>query len=261
MKVKSIIYAGMMIALVFVATFVIKIPIPFTQGYIHAGDAMIFLASILFGPLIGGLAGGIGSAMADLFGGYAIWALPTLIIKFLMGYLVGFFGHKTEKRKKSKKFYISLSGIAIWVAFGTWVSNTLTKLLVNVQNQEKSSELMQQMELESQEALISTISNVKTTIITASIIIPLVILVLSLVMKNKDKDLFSFSTLIGMTLSGLWMIIAYFFTEILIYGNAILPIFGIPWNIIQFGGGLVIAYLIILSFKRLNIYKKNVYTD
>lgn len=256
MKVKNIIYAGMMIALVFVATFVIKIPIPFTQGYIHAGDAMIFLASIMFGPLIGGLAGGIGSAMADLFGGYAIWAFPTLIIKFLMGYLVGFFGYKTEKRRKLKKFYISLSGVTIWVVFGIWVSNTLTNLLVDIQNQEKAAELMKQMEINTQQALVSTISNAKTTIITASIIIPILILVLSLVLKNKDKDLFSFSTLIGMTLSGLWMIIAYFFTEILIYGNKILPIFGIPWNIVQFGGGLVIAYIIILSLKKLKIYNK-----
>jgi uncharacterized membrane protein len=251
----------MMIALVFVTTFIIKIPIPFTQGYIHAGDAMIFLASILFGPLIGGLAGGIGSAMADLFGGYAIWALPTLLIKFFMGYLVGFFGYKTEKRKKSKKFYISLSGVAIWVTFGTWVSNTLTNLLVDIQDKDKATELMQQMELSTQEALVSTISNVKTTIILASIIVPLLILILSLWLKNKDKDLFSFSTLIGMTLSGLWMIIAYFFTEILIYGNAILPIFGIPWNIIQFSGGLIIAYVIILSLKKLKIFNNNVHTQ
>jgi len=176
MKIKSIIYAGMMIALVFVATYVIKIPIPFTQGYIHAGDAMIFLSAILFGPLIGGLAGGIGSAMADLFGGYAIWAFPTLIIKFFMGYLVGFFGYRTEKRKKSTKFYISISGLAIWATFGFWVSNTLTNLLVNIQDKEKAAELMQQMEISTQEALISTISNVKTTIIVASIIIPFIIL-------------------------------------------------------------------------------------
>jgi uncharacterized membrane protein len=220
MKIKSIIYAGMMIALVFVATYVIKIPIPFTQGYIHAGDAMIFLSAILFGPLIGGLAGGIGSAMADLFGGYAIWA-----------------------------------------TFGFWVSNTLTNLLVNIQDKEKAAELMQQMEISTQEALISTISNVKTTIIVASIIIPFIILILNLWLKNKDKDLFSFSTLIGMALSGLWMVIAYFFIEILIYGNSIMPIFGIPWNIVQFGGGLIIAYIIILSLKKLKLFNNNVSTQ
>jgi uncharacterized membrane protein len=251
----------MMIALVFVATYVIKIPIPFTQGYIHAGDAMIFLSAILFGPLIGGLAGGIGSAMADLFGGYAIWAFPTLIIKFFMGYLVGFFGYRTEKRKKSTKFYISISGLAIWATFGFWVSNTLTNLLVNIQDKEKAAELMQQMEISTQEALISTISNVKTTIIVASIIIPFIILILNLWLKNKDKDLFSFSTLIGMALSGLWMVIAYFFIEILIYGNSIMPIFGIPWNIVQFGGGLIIAYIIILSLKKLKLFNNNVSTQ
>lgn len=69
-------------AIVCVATFIIQIPIPL--GYAHLGDCMILLATDILGPLAGMLAGGIGSAMADLITGFAIWALPTLIIKSLM---------------------------------------------------------------------------------------------------------------------------------------------------------------------------------
>ena len=41
-------------------------PVPFTRGYIHLGDSMIFIAAILFGWRVGALAGGLGSALADV---------------------------------------------------------------------------------------------------------------------------------------------------------------------------------------------------
>lgn len=80
---------GLMIALVCIATMAIQIPIPGTDGYINIGDSVIFISSILFGPITGMIAGGIGSAFADILSGYAHWAIFTLIIKGLEGYLVG----------------------------------------------------------------------------------------------------------------------------------------------------------------------------
>lgn len=88
-KTKKIVLNGLMIALVCIATMTIQIPTPGTNGYVNIGDAVIFITSILFGPLGGMLAGGIGSAMADLLSGYPHWAIFTLIIKGLEGYLVG----------------------------------------------------------------------------------------------------------------------------------------------------------------------------
>ncbi|HAS73556.1 MAG TPA: hypothetical protein DCS67_05375 [Clostridiales bacterium UBA8960] len=70
-NVRLLIYTALMTALVFITTSIIKIPIPFTGGYIHAGDMCIFIAGILLGPVHGALAAGIGSAMADFLGGYA----------------------------------------------------------------------------------------------------------------------------------------------------------------------------------------------
>ncbi|QUH25775.1 ECF transporter S component [Serpentinicella alkaliphila] len=85
----NLIITGLLMALVTVATMLIKVPIPVTNGYIHVGDSMIFLAAIMFGKRKGALAGGIGSAFADLLWGYPQWILPTLVVKGLMGYLVG----------------------------------------------------------------------------------------------------------------------------------------------------------------------------
>ena len=80
---------GLMIALVCIATMVIQIPMPGTNGYVNIGDSVIFISSILFGPITGMIAGGVGSALADILSGYAHWAIFTLVIKGLEGYLVG----------------------------------------------------------------------------------------------------------------------------------------------------------------------------
>ena len=40
-------FGGMMAALVFAATYLFKIPISITQGYIHLGDAFILLGAVL----------------------------------------------------------------------------------------------------------------------------------------------------------------------------------------------------------------------
>ena len=59
-------------ALACVATMSIRIPTPGTGGYIHPGDAIVILAGIILGPVYGMLAGGIGSALSDLIGGYFV---------------------------------------------------------------------------------------------------------------------------------------------------------------------------------------------
>lgn len=75
--------SGMMAALVFVATYFFKLPVSITQGYIHLGDGFILLGASLLGwasvP-----AAAIGSALADLLGGYTLYILPTFVIKGLV---------------------------------------------------------------------------------------------------------------------------------------------------------------------------------
>lgn len=88
-ETKKVVLKGLLIALVCIATMTIQIPMPGTNGYINIGDSVIFISSILFGPVAGMIAGGIGSALADILSGYAHWAIFTLIIKGLEGYLVG----------------------------------------------------------------------------------------------------------------------------------------------------------------------------
>ena len=60
MKSKTIVVYALMSALVTVTTFAIRIPMPATDGYLNLGDAIVLFCGVVFGPLAGLIAGGIG---------------------------------------------------------------------------------------------------------------------------------------------------------------------------------------------------------
>lgn len=86
--------AAVFAALVCVATVLFVIPIPATHGYFNLGETVIYTATLLFGPLVGGFAGGVGAGLADVINGYSQFALGTLTIKCLEGLIVGFLYRK-----------------------------------------------------------------------------------------------------------------------------------------------------------------------
>lgn len=94
----SIAIIGIFAALICVLTLFIRIPVPATTGYINIGDFGVMFTGLLFGPIIGGIAGGLGPAIADIIG-FPQFAIPTLIIKGLEGFVVGLIAN--PKRKPS----------------------------------------------------------------------------------------------------------------------------------------------------------------
>ena len=92
LSVKKLTLAGVTAALVFVMTYIPKVPVPVTGGYVHLGDGAIFLSALLLGPL-GVPAAAIGSGLSDILGGYMVYALPTMVIKALVA-LIAFKGWK-----------------------------------------------------------------------------------------------------------------------------------------------------------------------
>lgn len=91
---------GIFGALTCVITLFIDIPIPATKGFLNIGDAAVMLSGLLFGPVIGGIAGGVGSSLADIILGYPIYAPATLIIKGLEGLIVGLIADPKEIHEK-----------------------------------------------------------------------------------------------------------------------------------------------------------------
>ena len=82
-KTQKIVIASMFAALACVATMIIKIPSPL-KGYLNLGDCIVLIAGWMLAPGYGFLAAGLGSALADIFLGYMMYAPATFIIKGLM---------------------------------------------------------------------------------------------------------------------------------------------------------------------------------
>ena len=125
--IQNLTILGLLIALVAVSTMAIKIPTIATQGYIHLGDSMIFLAAIMFGKKKGAIAGGLGSAMADLLLGYTHWILPTFFIKALMGYGIGIIADQESNNLINLRNIIALVFGASWMVFGYFVAGGIMK--------------------------------------------------------------------------------------------------------------------------------------
>ena len=79
-------------AITVMTAYMLHIPIP-TGGYIHLGDALIYLAACLLPAPYAAAAAAIGAGLADLLTA-PMWVLPTLVIKAV---LVLFFTSKTER--------------------------------------------------------------------------------------------------------------------------------------------------------------------
>lgn len=86
-RLLKLILAALMAALSCVATMLIQIPIPATNGYINLGDGVVLLGAFLLGPVYGFAAGGIGSMLADVILGYAVFAPGSFLIKGLSAYV------------------------------------------------------------------------------------------------------------------------------------------------------------------------------
>ena len=112
LKTSDITITGLIAAIVCVATLIIKIPVPATQGYIHFGDAFVILAGIFPGMGLGMLSAGIGSGLADLFSGYPIFSPVTFCIKALCALVVSLIYRKTAGVIKSRYARLILGGLA-----------------------------------------------------------------------------------------------------------------------------------------------------
>lgn len=107
---------AMFIAVVCVATVILKIDIPATRGFFNVGDSMVYVTALLFGPVIGGIAGGIGSSLADILLGAPWYAPGTLVVKGVEGLIVGYLGHKVRPRIETSirwEMFSSFLGVSL----------------------------------------------------------------------------------------------------------------------------------------------------
>ena len=97
-KIKAIVLNGLMIAFVLVVTMFTKIPGPL--GYFNIGDTAIIIAAVILGRKSGFIAGAFGSALADIFLGFAYFAPITFVVKGLEGFVIGQIIYMAKGKKR-----------------------------------------------------------------------------------------------------------------------------------------------------------------
>lgn len=117
---------SMLCALTAVVTWVLPIPMPATEGYVNFGDTIIFIGAAFMGGIPAMAVGGIGSMLADLFGGYMHWAGFTLVIKGIEGLLCGVIFRGLSKKVNAKiSLFIAMFIAAVWMVIGYYFAGAL----------------------------------------------------------------------------------------------------------------------------------------
>ena len=96
-KVLNMVYAAVFAAMIFALTRFIQIPVPGGAGYLHFGDAMIYIVASTLGGPWALLASALGAAIADLSSGFAVYAPISAIVKVLIALPFVLVNKKSEK--------------------------------------------------------------------------------------------------------------------------------------------------------------------
>lgn len=128
-RLHLLVAAALLAAMIAVFTAFLKMPIG-NRGYLHFGDALIYLAGCILPPPYCIGAAAVGGALADIMAGAAIWALPTALIKsanivpFL--FLMKFQRRKDEESKILTRKTTAASVFSGLITIGGyWLAETL----------------------------------------------------------------------------------------------------------------------------------------
>ncbi|GFI56136.1 thiamine precursor transporter HmpT [Clostridiales bacterium] len=84
--IRRLVGTALFAAAILVGTMVLGVPLP-SGGYGNFGDVFVITAAFFLGPVWGFAAAGLGSALADILLGFALYAPATFIIKGCMAVL------------------------------------------------------------------------------------------------------------------------------------------------------------------------------
>ena len=221
-------YTAIMTALVFVFTVVFNLRIPETEGYFNIGETGVYIAAITGGPIIGAIAGGLGSALSDIALGYPYYAPVTLIVKGLEGLIVGYLVAIFPKLIRNNR----LIGIALGI-----ILSALLYLLGNA------------FYMGTAEITLGVISPLNINVSLNQVIwlggaLITLFLVIAISIFRQEHITYALSTLSG----GIEMVLGYFIYEQIIYETG--AVAEIPFNIMQMAIGTVLSLSIISALDK-----------
>lgn len=120
-KLYRLVLTALFAALTCVATMLIQIQMPATNGYVNIGDCFVLLGAWVLGPWFGAAAGGIGSALADLLAGYPHYIPGTLVIKALMAVIAALLYQRLGKKHSYLGRLVGGVAAELWMVLGYFV--------------------------------------------------------------------------------------------------------------------------------------------
>jgi len=217
MKVEYELAIGAVLAaLVCVATLALTLGIPATGGYFNIGEIVIYVAALLFGPIVGALAGGVGAAIADALVAPQ-FAPGTLIVKGFEGAIVGYLNRsfRLASRPQWGKFIALLGvGIGLFLAITGFLFYGHAQIFGSIAESDRERAIFWS--------------------VAGTIIALLIIFAGFRIQPESGRAVFS------IILGGLEMVVGYFLYETLALGETT-AIVEIPANVGQMMIGLIVA--------------------
>lgn len=174
-RVQKLALTAIMAALCYVAFTFLQIKIPTPAGYtsFHLGNVFCVLAALMIDGVSGGIAGAIGMGIGDLLDpAYVITAPKTIILKFMIGFIVGTVARKLklEKQEGFKLIELTLTATTLGMLFNVIAEPVFSYLYYNLllHNGEKAASY-----LTAAKFMTTSVNALLTIIISTLLFIPL----------------------------------------------------------------------------------------
>ncbi len=224
--------AGVFAAIVCVVTLALYVNIPATSGYFNVGETMIYVAALVFGPLVGAFSGGVGAAISDALVA-PVYAPGTLLVKSCEGAIVGFLNRRIPGQNSTSKWrlYTATLGMLAGILLATVGSIYLTNADIYLGYPSPATP-------------------------TFSLQIPVfdwyffgAILALAIVLMGFKLEPDSGRAVLSILIGGLEMVLGYFLYEQLVLGKTA-AVVEIAANILQMTIGLAVAIPVARTISR-----------
>jgi uncharacterized membrane protein len=222
-------------ALVAAATMVFSIYVPATRGYFNIGETMVYTTALLFGPLIGAVAGGIGSMISDLLLGYSQYAPGTLIIKAAEGGIVGYLGMRLYR----------LTARPNWKIVSTLVAIAAASLIGSIGATYYAGPTEVTLGL----PYLGTTTIAGTVPVAFWLVMAALIFILTASLGFTSEPQLSLAVL-AILLGGAVMVLGYFIYEFELLGIGWAALAEVPFNIGQVAVGLLVSIPLVRAIRK-----------
>ena len=243
--------------LVFLSTSIFYLNIASSTGFFNIGEAFVYIAALVGGPITGAISGGVGAALADLALGYGIYAPATLVLKAAEGFVVGYLFHMSKRFKNWVKYTIvGLLCVFLIVFSSFFVTDifTVETTLYGVSGSHFSLVMLSLPSVDTTGYLMRESFKVFALDVPGYVLLILAVILSALMLLAIFKFGEKGEMALSCSLAGMIIVVGYFLYQAFIIGvGAAGAAIEIPFNIAQVFFGAAIAIPLVSYLRDLGI--------